>query len=80
MLFTQAFCDFLQEMNFPTFMFCEELFIAENLRKMGLKTIYKPQLIVNDIDHVSTSKMKSSFYFKCNYESLNMILKEYYSE
>lgn len=80
MLFTNRFSDFLQSMKFPTFMFCEELFIAENLRKQNLRTVYKPQLIVNDIDHVSTSKMKSSFYFKCNYESLDMILKEYYSE
>lgn len=80
MLFTKAVSDFLQNMRFPSFMFCEELFIAENLRNLGLKTLFMPQLVVNDIDHVSTSKMKSSFYFKCNYESLNMILKEYYSE
>lgn len=80
MLFTNRFADYLQTMQYPTFMFCEELFFAENLKKLGLRTVYKPSLLVNDIDHVSTSKMKKKYYFKSNYESLNMILKEYYSE
>ncbi len=80
MIFTNKFATFLQTMKFPAFLFCEELFIAENLKKKKLRTVYKPNLIVNDIDHISTSLMKSNFYFKCNYESINMILEEYYSE
>lgn len=78
MIFTNKSAAFLQNMKFLSFMFCEELFIAEELRNMGLRTVYKPQIKVVDIDHVSTSKMKSDFYYKCNYESLNMILGEYY--
>ena len=80
MLFTNAFAGFLQSMKYPSFLFCEELFVAENIRKNNLRTVFMPQLIVNDIDHVSTRQMKGSLYFKYNYESLNMILKEYYSE
>lgn len=80
MLFTKSFLDFLQNMKYPVFMFGEEIFIAENLRKMNLKTIYMPQLLINDMDHVSTSKMKSKFYYKCNFEAMDMLIKEYFNE
>lgn len=80
MIFTRRFASFLQEMRYPVFMFGEELFIAENLKKQGLMTYYLPNIIIYDTDHVSTSKMKSNFYFKCNYEALDMLIKEYYDE
>ena len=80
MIFTNKAANFLENMKFPTFMFCEELFVAENLLQKKLRTVYRPSICINDIDHVSTSKMKSKFYFNCNYESLDMILKEYYCE
>ena len=80
MLFTKQFSSFLQTMKYPVFMFGEEIFIAENLMKNGLKTIYKPELIVWDSDHASTSKMKNSFYYKCNYEAIDMLVKEYFHE
>lgn len=80
MIFTKVFSSFLQTFIYPTFLFCEELFIAENLKKQELRTIYEPKLKIMDIDHASTSKMKSSFYFKCNFDSVNMIIKEFYNE
>lgn len=80
MLFTKKFYDFIENMSYPVFLFGEELYIAENLRSRGLKTIYEPNLVVNDTDHASTSKMKSKFYYKCNFEAIDMIIKEYYNE
>lgn len=80
MIFTKKFSEFIQHMNYPVFMFGEEIFIAENLRRMDLKTIYKPELVVHDQDHVSTGKMKSNFYFKCNYKAMDMLIKEYFNE
>ena len=80
MLFTKQFSGFLQTMKYPVFMFGEEVFIAENLIRNGLKTIYKPELKVWDNDHASTSKMKNSFYYKCNYEAIDMLVKEYFHE
>lgn len=78
MIFTKRFTDFLQHMEYPVFLFGEEIYIAENLRKRGLKTIYETDLVIIDEDHTSTSKMKRKSYFKCNYDAINMILKEFY--
>ena len=80
MIFTNSFASFLQDMSFHSFLFCEELFFAENLRKRGLEVVFKPNLVVYDIDHVSTSRIKKRDYFKYNYQSLTMILKDYYNE
>lgn len=80
MLFTKKFSSFLSNMEYPVFLFGEELYIAEHLRKRGLKTIYLPNVVVIDKDHASTSKMKSKFYYKCNYEAIDMIIKEFYNE
>jgi len=80
MLFTKEFSAFLQTMEYPVFMFGEEIFIAEHLRKLDLKTVYNPRLKINDTDHVSTSKMKSAFYYKCNYEAIDMLIKEFFNE
>lgn len=80
MIFTSKFVSFLEIMRYPGFLFGEEIFIAENLRKKSLQTLYEPSIVVKDLDHVSTRKMKSHFYFKCNYDALNMLLKEYFNE
>ena len=80
MLFTKQFSSFLSNMEYPVFLFGEELYIAEHLRKRGLKTVYLPNIVVTDKDHASTSKMKSKFYYKCNYEAIDMIIKEFYNE
>ena len=80
MIFTKRASEFLQTMKYPCFLFGEEIFVAENLMKKGLKVLYKSSLVVNDSEHVSTDKMKSEFYYKCNFEAIDMLLKEYFNE
>lgn len=80
MLFTSKFASFLQTMNYPCFLFGEEIYLAEHLKKQGLKTLYIPKLKVYDSDHVSTSKMKSNAYYQYNYKSIDMLLKELFYE
>ena len=80
MIFTKKVSSFLKEMEYPVFMFGEELYIAEHLRKMNLKTLYLPNLVIKDNDHASTGRMKSKFYYKCNYEAMDMVIKEFFSE
>ena len=67
-------------MDYPCFLFGEEIYLAEHLRKRGLKTYYDPNLKVYDSDHVSTGKMKSKAYYQYNYKSIDMLLKEYFNE
>lgn len=79
-VFTRRFADFLEKMDYKCFLFGEEIYFAENLRKLGLKTCYAPDLKVNDSDHVSTGKMKSKAYYQYNYKSIDMLLREYFDE
>lgn len=60
--------------NYPVFLYGEEIYLAELSRKNGLKTIYDPSLKIIDIDHVSTSKIKFKRWCKFNHDALTYIL------
>ena len=79
-LFTNAARQFIKDLKYPVFLFGEEIYIAEKLDEMHLKVYYNNNLIVEDMDHVSTGKMKSKEYYKYNYLSIDMIIKEFYNE
>lgn len=78
MLLTRNFFEKYKRIDYPIFLFGEELFIAELIRNKGMKVQYVPSLIVEDMEHVSTSRMKKKFYFKCNTESIKYILDTFY--
>jgi len=65
------------ELNYPIFLFGEELYIAETARKSDLDVIYAPNLIVFDAEHASTSAMKRDAYRASNVLALNYILSTY---
>ncbi len=64
--------------NYPIFMFGEEIYLAELIRAKNLHVFYDTMLTVNDKDHVSTREMKKDFYYKCNYDAITFIKKTYY--
>lgn len=78
MILTSNFFSFYSTLSYPVFLFCEELFIAELIYKVHMRVHYEPAVIVSDGEHVSTSKLNSSFYYKCNREAVNYILKTFY--
>ncbi len=80
LIFTNAAASFLESMSYPCFLFGEEIFVAENLMRIGLRTYYTSKVKVYDSEHVSTGQMKSKFYYKCNYDAIDMLLKEYFDE
>jgi len=47
------------DLDFPEFLFGEEIYIAESVRRLGLKVIYEPALRVNHQEHHSTGLFKS---------------------
>lgn len=77
-ILTKHFFKFYKEINYPLFLFGEELFLAELNKKAGLKVRYIPALKVIDKEHVSTSKMKKKSYYKYNLDSINYILDTFY--
>lgn len=78
MILTKRFFDFYKEINYPLFLFGEELFLAELNRKVGLRVRYIPDLKILDSEHVSTSRMKKKSYYKYNLDSINYILDTFY--
>ena len=65
--------------DYPIFLFCEEIYLGEQCRKHGLKVVYEPALRVTDAEHASTSTFKRSKYCKYNFEAISYILENYYS-
>ncbi len=63
--------------EYPVFLFGEEIYIAEKSAEHNLDIIYTPQLIVYDNEHSSTSQMKSAHYRKSNFDALSYILEKY---
>ncbi len=64
--------------NYPIFLYCEEIYLAEQCYNNGLKVIYDPEVMVWDMEHASTGKMPSSLYFKYNKEALEYVMKTFY--
>lgn len=80
MIFREAMFEKLLKIEYPVFLFGEEIYIAEILRKNKLKTFYTPKIRVIDFDHVSTGKLKSNDYYRLNYLATEMLLKEFFNE
>lgn len=80
MMLTKAFFLHYKRIDYPIFLFGEELYLAELIRKANMRVHYVPDLEVIDKEHVSTGKMRKSFYYKCNKESIDYILKCFYNE
>jgi len=78
MILTNSFTKKNVDLNYQSFLFGEEIFFAELIRASGLETIYLPELLVYDTDHVSTSKLKRSVYYKMNYQSIKYIIKRFF--
>ena len=77
-LLTRAFVSVYPQLNYPIFLFGEEIYLGELCKMAGLTVRYEPSLIMRDTEHCSTGKMRKSFYYKCNYEAIDYILKTYY--
>lgn len=65
--------------DFPVFLFGEEIYLAEECRNANLRVVYLPELKVSDSEHVSTGKLHRKFYNKCNIEALTYVLNTYYT-
>ena len=67
------------KIDYPIFLFCEELFLAENCRQTGLTVRYEPSIQVNDKEHVSIGKMPHSVYCQHNLKAMNYIIKKFFT-
>jgi len=77
LILTRKLCASLGNLDYPVFLFGEEIYIGETCIKFGLDVVFTPELVVYDSEHVSTGLMQPSAYRKFNAEALDYILKNY---
>lgn len=76
-ILTSMFFKNYEKINYPVFLYGEEIFLAELIMKKNLEVIYYPNIIFYDEEHVSTKKLGKN-YFKFNYNAIKYILTEFY--
>ncbi len=77
-ILTKRYFERCGKINYPVFLFCEEIYLAEQCQKGGLRVTYVPDIKVTDTEHASTGKMSHHFYCRCNYEAMQYIIREFY--
>lgn len=77
-ILTKRYFECCGKINYPVFLFCEEIYLAEQCQKAGLRVTYVPDIKVTDTEHASTGKMGHHFYCRCNYEAMQYIIREFY--
>jgi GT2 family glycosyltransferase len=66
--------------NYPVFLFCEEIYLGEMCRQNHLQVVHVPLLKIFDNEHISTSRMPVKKYSRLNYEAVSYILQRFYSQ
>jgi len=78
MIFSLNFIQKHINFKFPSFLFCEEIFFGELVRKEKMKVQYNGELKIYDSDHASTGKLRRKCYCQMNRNSLRIIRKVYF--
>ena len=66
------------KLDYPVFLFCEEIFMAEMARRIGKKVTHCPSVKVWDKEHASTGLMGLWRYCKYNHDALSYIIRTFY--
>ena len=64
--------------NYPIFLYGEEIYLAETCRQHHIQIIYEPKIKVIDIGRVSTGNIPFRQYCKYNFQAISHILNTYY--
>lgn len=64
--------------HYPPFLYCEEIYLAEQCLEHGLKVVYLPAIQATDSEHVATAKLSRRQRCRYNEQALDYILNEYF--
>lgn len=79
MLFTKAFVERNPVLQFSGFMYGEEIYLAELVRKAGLNVQYVPTLRIANIGNINTGLINQAQKSKWSKESLHAIYKAFFA-
>lgn len=74
-IFTSRFIRHILPVDYPVFLYGEELYMAETVRACGMRVQYAPSVRMDNLGAVSTSSLKFRRYCRYNREALKFILK-----
>lgn len=77
-ILTRQFMEKCGPVDYPVFLFCEEIYIAEMCRQHQLTVEYLPTLKVNDMEHASTGHIPNRLYCRLNYDAISYIISRFY--
>ncbi|MDR3047377.1 MAG: hypothetical protein LBU51_07170 [Bacteroidales bacterium] len=73
MIFSGSFIHKITPFQFPTFLFCEEIFLAELLIQHHLTVYYEPSIKVQDLEHINTGNINYKRLCQWHIESLQAL-------
>lgn len=77
-ILTKRYFEHCGVIDYPVFLFCEEIWLAEQCQKAGLRVMYEPSLKVSDVEHASTGRMNLGYYCHMNEEAIQYIIQNFY--
>ena len=77
-LLTKEFYKRCGLIDYPIFLYCEEIYLAELCRKHDLLTVYDGTLKLTDIGMVSTGHLKKKQFCKYNHDAITYIINTFY--
>jgi hypothetical protein len=77
-ILTRTFFGHGGTIDYPMFLYGEEIYLAEECRQRQLSVVYAPQISVRDIGRVSTGKFSSRQYCQYNYKAICYLISRYY--
>ena len=77
-ILTRAFLQHCPSLDYPIFLYGEEIFLAEQCAHHRLLVKYVPSIVIFDIGKVSTGKMPSSFYYRYNRQAMDYLINTFY--
>ena len=66
--------------HYAPFLYCEEIYLAEQCCQHQLKVVHFPRIQVSDSEHIATGKLPRKQRCRYNELALDYILKEYYTQ
>lgn len=66
--------------HYPPFLYCEEIYLAEQCRQHQLKVLHLPAIQVYDSEHIATGQLPRKLRCQYNEQALDYILKEHYKQ
>lgn len=79
-VFSRTFFDRGGSLESDIFLYCEEILVAEQCRRIGVDVVYDPSLCVKHNEHQSTGNYMTRFKYQCWKNSLAYIASTYWND